>query len=285
MFGAAERHFQTVGQVVRDVIASDRQQPGVLHDAVRANDVFGRASAQVDHEGAQFLLFGAQQGQRRSQPVENDVLDLQLQAFDGANGVLQAVEIAVNHVHIALEFGTQHADRILDAILAVHMKVLTNHVHDVIFGRQIDGLGVLDRVLHVFIGDLAIGGNDRMHAAIVEPAQMAAADAEINAADLHVGHLLGLDHRVANVLAGKTGIDNLRLAHPARAGLADTDDAQSRRVGIHFTDHGADFRGAHFEADDDGRLVKHVSFCWAWGVWVRTAARRWLPAKAPGRCW
>src|SRR5580765_4726096 len=58
---AAERNLQPVGQVVRDVVAADRQQSGVLHDAVRADDVFGGAPANVDRERAQFLLLVAQE--------------------------------------------------------------------------------------------------------------------------------------------------------------------------------------------------------------------------------
>ena len=58
---AAQRHLQPVSQVVRDVVAADGEQSGVLHNAIRADDVFGRAPADVDDERAQFFLLAAQQ--------------------------------------------------------------------------------------------------------------------------------------------------------------------------------------------------------------------------------
>ena len=90
---------------------------------------------------------------------------------------MQPVEIAVDHMDIHLHFCAEHADGVLDAVLAVHAEMLANDVHDVILGRQVNGLGVFDRVLDVFVADLAVGGDDRMNAAVVEPAQVPAADA------------------------------------------------------------------------------------------------------------
>ena len=127
-----------------------------------------------------------------------------------ADGVLQPVQIAVNDMHVHLEPRAQHADGIGHAVLAVHEKMLADGVEDAVLGRQVDGLGVLDHVLHVVLGDLAVGGHHRMHAAVVEAADVAAGDAEINAADLHVGHLLGLDDGVADVLLGGAGVARSR---------------------------------------------------------------------------
>src|SRR2546427_93425 len=60
---AAQRNLQPVSQVVRDVVAADREQSGVFHYAVRTDDVFGRAPADIDDERAQLLLLVAQQRQ------------------------------------------------------------------------------------------------------------------------------------------------------------------------------------------------------------------------------
>src|SRR5439155_22875068 len=100
---------------------------------------------------------------------------------------------------------------------------LADAVDHVVRGRQVAGLGVLDRALHVLIGDSAVGGNTRMHAAVVKAAQVPATDAKINAANLHVGHLLRLDDGIANVLARERRINDLAFANAARAALADAD--------------------------------------------------------------
>ena len=184
------------------MVAADREHAGVLDDAVGIDDVIGRAAADVNDQRAEFLLLVRQQRERRGEAVEDDFVHLQLQAFDRADGILQAVGVAVDDVHIHFQARAQHADRVGDAVLAVHEKVLADGVDDVVFGGQIDRLGVLDHVLHVVLGNFAVGGDHRMHAAVVEAADVAAGHAEINVADFHVGHLLGLDNGVAHVLLG-----------------------------------------------------------------------------------
>ena len=90
-----------------------------------------------------------------------------------------------------------------------------------------------------------------MHAAIVEAADMPAGHAEIHAANLHVGHLLGLDDGVAHVLLGLGRVGDFAFAHAPRSRLAEADDVQCA-VGAPFANDGADFRRADFQTDNDG---------------------------------
>ena len=192
----------------------------------------------------------------------------------------------MHNVNVHLDPRAQHAYRVGDAVLAVHQEMLANGMDDMVLGRQVDGLGVLDDVLHVFFRNLAVGGNHRMHAAIVEAAHVSAGNAEIDAADFHIRHLLGLDDGVAHVFLGHGRVADLALAHAARAGLAEADDVQ-RAFGVEFADDGADLGGADFQSDDDGGRIKHV-FSWCvrvCGASVCRAATHSLPASGPGRCW
>ncbi len=134
--------------------------------------------------------------------------------------------------------------------LAVDQEVLPDGVQDIIFRRKIDGLGVLDHVLDILRSDLAVGRDDGMHAAIVEPAHVAAAHPEINAADFDISHLLGFDDGVADVLAGQRHIDDFAFAHAARARLAHAHNVQ-RALRVHVADDRAHFRGADFQSNDD----------------------------------
>src|SRR5262245_1242972 len=163
-------------------------------------------------------------------------------------------------MHVHLHASSEHAHRIDDPILIVHEKMLTNRMDHIVLGREINRLGVLDDVFDVFASDLAIGGDDRMDAAVAEPADVAAGHAEINAADLDIGHLLGFDDGVAHVFGGDGSIGDLAFAHSAGTGLADADDVE-HTAGIDFADHGTDFGGADFEANDDGGRIKHASSC------------------------
>ena len=88
-----------------------------------------------------------------------------------------------------------------------------------------------------------------MKAAIVEATNVRAGDAEINAANLDVGHLLGFNDGIANVLLGEIEIDDFALADAARFRLAETNDAE-RTSFVHLANDGADFRSADIEADN-----------------------------------
>jgi hypothetical protein len=80
LLGPAQRDFQTVSQVVGNVIPAHRQHAGVLDDAVGINDVLGRAAAEVDDQRAEFLLLVGEQRQGRGQSGKDDFIHFQLQA-------------------------------------------------------------------------------------------------------------------------------------------------------------------------------------------------------------
>src|SRR3954470_22836420 len=101
-------------------------------------------------------------------------------------------------MHIHLDPGAEHPDRVNDAILAINEKMLPNRMDNMVLRRKIDGFGVLDDVLHVILGNFAIRRDDRMDSAIVEAAQMAPSHAKINAANFNIGHLLGFDDGMTN---------------------------------------------------------------------------------------
>ncbi len=75
-------------------------------------------------------------------------------------------------------------------------------------------------------------------------------NAQEDAPNLDVRHLLGFHNGIANVLAGRRGIDDFTLANAARLGLAKANDVQRARV-VHFTDSGADLRRSDVKAHDD----------------------------------
>ena len=230
-------------------------------------------------------MLAGEQGQGSSQPVKNNIVHLQLQALNGANGVLEPVEAAMDDVDIDFDARAKHSDRVGDAIVAVHQKVLANSMDHVVMGRKIDSLGILDDVLHVIFADFPVGRNDRVDAAIVKPAHMAAADAQIDAADFHIGHLFRFDNGVADVFLRQRSINNYAFAHAARACLAQADDIQSA-LGTEFADDGTDFGGADFQPNNDGRAVKHVSswFVNLLAAWVGAWGCPWHPAKSREYC-
>src|SRR5439155_3425002 len=159
-------------------------------DTIGGDDVFGPAAADVNDQSAQLFVFVSQQGERGGQAAEHNVVHLKLQAFDRANGVLQTIQIPMNHMDIHLDASAEHADGIGNAVLAVHEEMLPDGVDDMVLRGQVDGLGVFDDVLNVVLADFAVGRDDGMDAAIVEASEVANGDSEINAANFNVRHLL-----------------------------------------------------------------------------------------------
>src|SRR5436853_7433191 len=105
--------------------------------------------------------------------------------------------------------------------------MLADRVNDMVLRRQVDDFGILDDVLHIGFADLPVRRNHRMHAPVVESTQMPASDTEMDAANLDIGHLLGLNDGVPNILFGQRRVANLTFAHTTRARLAQANDVQS----------------------------------------------------------
>ena len=284
---ATQRHLESVGEIVRDVITADCEHPGVLDDAAAIDDVLRRAAAHVEHERAEFLLLVGQERERGGQAVEDDGFDFELQTLHHAHRVLQTVENAVDDVHVHLDARAEHSDGIDDAILSIDEKMLADGVNDVILRREIDRLRVANDILDVVLGDLAIRGHHRVNAAIGQAADMAAGHAEIHAANLHIGHQLGFDDGVAHVLAHGGSVGDLALAHAARTRLAEAHDVE-RAGRAHLADDGADLRGADLQADDDGCGIKHVFSCremvWPGGRAAAEARPKRQPIAAVNCC-
>jgi hypothetical protein len=118
--------------------------------------------------------------------------------------------------------------------------MLTHYVDDPVFGGDIDGSGIFERVLNVLFHDFTVMGGDRMKAAIVKTVNVRAADAEKNAANFDVGGLFGFNNGVADVFNREIEIDDFPFADPARLCLAEANNAKAAGV-IQLGDDSADF--------------------------------------------
>src|SRR5678815_3710211 len=182
----------------------------------------------------------------RDRSVKDHIFDVQLHSFDQADGVLQPVEFAADHMHVHFDARAEHADRIADTVLPIDQEMLADGVDYTVVRRQIDGLGVFDDVLDILGGDLAVGGHHRMHTAVVKAPNVGSGYPEVHTANLRVSHLLGVDDRLANVLFHDFGIGDLPFAHAPRPALPDPHDIDGA-FHANFTNHDANFGGADFQ--------------------------------------
>ena len=103
--------------VVRDLVAGDRDHGGVADRAAAEHREVGGAAADVDQAHAEVLLVVGQHRIARGQLLEHDVLDLEAAALHALDDVLRRAVGAGDDVHLRLEAHARHADRIADAFL------------------------------------------------------------------------------------------------------------------------------------------------------------------------
>ena len=163
----------------------------------------------------------------------------------------------MDDMQIHFQPGTVHADWVGDAAFALHHKMLPNIQDERVVHRQVDGLGVVEHILHIFLRDLVVGGHHAVKAVIIETLDVTAGHCHKHAADFHIGHLFGFGHGDTHVFFNRLGVDDLTFAHTLGLRLTNANDVQ-RAVGLLFADHDADFRSADFQTGNDVGFLKHV---------------------------
>ncbi len=141
-------------------------------------------------------------------------------------------------------------DRILDAVVSVHEKVLANRVDHHVVHRNVHGLRVEQDVADFFLRNLALLVGHRHRTAVVETANVAAAHAGINIVNLNARAFFRVRHGRVDTLHRRLDIDDLAFAHTLGVGLADSDDHDVAVI-EYFADHGAYLGGAHLQPHDD----------------------------------
>ena len=149
-----------------------------------------------------------------------------------------------------LEPQRAHAERVLDALLAVDREAAALDVEDVAVGRDRHRAGDLDRPVDVLAGDLAMVGGDRDLAARVEALDVLAADADEGRS------IFQPDSRSARSTASaieRTVWSMLMTTPFLRPGGGHGAVAHDRQpaVAAHLADERADLARADVDADED----------------------------------
>ena len=207
--------------------------------------------AQVDQEDAELLLLRRDHRLGGGQGLQHDVLHGQAGAVHAADHVLHRGVGAGDQVHFHLEAHARHADRLLDAVLVVHDEGLGEDVDDLAVGRQVHGLGRLQRPLHVGLAHLAMLARHRDHAAAIDPPDVARPRCPTTTEPISTPATCS-----ASATACRTAstVESMLTTTPLRSpreGLTptphDVQPARRRRL----RDHAADLGGADVEARDD----------------------------------
>src|SRR5437899_7570912 len=213
--------------VVRDVVAAERQDGRVPDRAVTEERDVGRSTADVHDDDAEFLLVLVQDSVTGGQRLEDDVVHGETRTIHRADEVLDRGHRGGDDVHLDLEAHARHADGIADPLAVVHDKVLGQDVDDLAVLRQVDrarGVHGTRDVRRVHLAVLAGDGDD---AAAVDTTDVAAGDARVDACDLDACHLLGLADGGLDRLHRGVDVDDDSAPEAARGRGADADDVEA----------------------------------------------------------
>ena len=116
--------------------------------------------ADVRDRDAQLLLGLGEHRLGRREPVDDELVDLDPGELDALGEVLDRGRGGGHDVRLDLEPQGAHAQRVLDALLAVDGEPAPLDVEHVAVGRDGHGAGDLDRAVDVLAGDLAVVRGD-----------------------------------------------------------------------------------------------------------------------------
>ena len=250
LLGDLDARLEPDRDVVGDVRAADRQDPGVERRAVLEEGQVDRPGADVGDGHAELLLGLGQDRLGRRQRVDHQLVDLDPGRRDALGQVLDRRGRRGDDVGLDLEPQRAHPERVLDALLAVDREAAPLDVQDVAVGRDRDRPGDLDGAVDVLAGDLAMMGGDRDLAARVEALDVLAADADEGAVDLPAGQPLGALDGVRDRADGLVDVDDHALLE-TRGGHGAVAHDRQPAVAAHLADEGADLARADVDADED----------------------------------
>ncbi len=121
---ARHRNAQSHRDVVRDVIAADREHAALFHRTIDIQNEIGRAAADIDHERAEIFLLLRQHHLRGRERGENNVLHIKRQFFYASNRVLNPRPDTVDDVKIRFQPMPEHADGIEHSFLSIDVIIL-----------------------------------------------------------------------------------------------------------------------------------------------------------------
>src|SRR3989454_107273 len=271
--------------VVRDVVAAERQDGRVPDRAVAEERDVSRSTADVHDDDAELFLVLVQDGVTGGQRLEDDVVHGETRTIHRADEVLDRGHRGGDDVHLDLEAHARHADGIADPLAVVHDEVLGQDVDDLAVLRQVDRARGVHGTLDVRRVHLAVLAGDGDDAAAVDATDVAAGDARVDACDLDACHLLGLADGGLDCLHRGVDVDDDSAPEAARGRGADADDVEAAVRG-RLGDHRADLRRAHVEPDDrilSLRASHHERLRWrmTWSRNLRSTARTSWSATWP----
>ena len=242
--------------VVGHMIAANRNAARSGDHAAEVERVIGRAATDVDDQGAIFAVLAVERHLRGGNRRKDDVVDLERHFPDELDAVLDARADAMDDMEIRLHGFAKEPHRRGRVLQPIEPVVADDRVDVNMVGRDVDLAGNRAILFDMLGADDRFAIRQTVGAAVVHALDVRAGDRQINAADFHIGGVLGLGQRVAQAGAGLRVIEDLTLAHAGTFCLADAENLD-RAVGLDLADHETGLAGADFDSDMNFATSSH----------------------------
>src|SRR6266404_5360273 len=176
-FGFRDGCAQADGQVIRKVIAANRNSAAMTHHAAAKDEQFRGAAADVQQAAAEIAFVLRERGFRGSKWFENRIVDKNAGLVRGGDEILRGGNGGSHQMDVDFQALADHADGVAYAVLRIHHEFVRKDVEDfAVFGKRDVASGV-HGAAHVFALDVSRPMSKGDAAAAVYAADVAAGDA------------------------------------------------------------------------------------------------------------
>src|SRR5437667_30565 len=230
---------QANGEIIGEVIASDRNGATVTHHASAEDKQFGGAAADVQEATAEVALVLREAGFRGSERFENCIGDEDSSLVRVGDEILGGGDGGSDEMNVHFQPLANHADGVANAVLRIHHEFVRKDMKDFAVFGQGDVASGVDGAAHVFALDVSRTLTQSDAAAAVYPAHVAAGDADERLFHWHVCNTFGFFDRAPYGTHRGIEIDDEALAQPF--GLRSAEGQELHKFAIDFSDQNASF--------------------------------------------
>src|SRR5712692_3538926 len=238
---------QADGEIVREVIAANRNCAGVTHHSAAEDNQFRGAAADIQQAAAKVALVLRQTRFCRSEQFEHRIADEDSGFVRGGDQILRGGNGGSHQMDVDFEPLADHPDRVANAILRVHHEFMRKHVQNLaVFGK-----GDVARRIHGAADVVALDVSRTLSkgdaAAAVYPAHVGSGHSDQRLFHRHIRNAFGFFDRATDGTHGRIEIDDQALAKPL--GLGRAKRQKLHKYAFDFRDQHACFRAADVQPD------------------------------------
>src|SRR5258708_6508245 len=256
-FGFGDRGAQTDGQIIREVIAANRNGAGVPYHASAENNQFRGAAADVQQAAAEIALVLREARFRGSERLQDRIADEDAGLVRGGDEILRGGNSGSHQMNVYLQPLANHANSIAYAVLGIHHEFMWKDVQDLAVFRKGDIAGRIDGAAHVFALDVSRTLAQGDAAAAVYSTHVASGHSDQGLFHRNIRDAFGLFDRATDGTHRGIKIDDQALAQALGFGRAERQ--KLHQFAFDLGDQDAGLRAADVQTNKVFIFLRHAA--------------------------